>query len=228
MFVLAGRFEERAGSVQRDCGLGTMIFRPAGEPHEERFAQGHGRYISVALSDEWIALRELRAVRERPGIALHDDAFAELGRGLADELHRADAWSAASIESLVLESLVRIGRDAPASALPPRWIAAVCDALREDPAARHAVADLARIAGVHPAHFARTFRRHVGTTPAAYVRMLRLDEARRLIETTDAPLAAIAAATGFADQSHLTRRIRRSTGATPTGLRRSVRPRGAF
>ena len=41
---------------------------------------------------------------------------------------------------------------------------------------------------------------------------------------TDRPLAEIAAATGFTDQSHFTRRFRQTTGLTPDAYRRRFRP----
>jgi AraC-like DNA-binding protein len=40
------------------------------------------------------------------------------------------------------------------------------------------------------------------------------------------PLADVALMAGFADQSHMTRALRRSTGTTPAGLRRLFTPGG--
>ncbi|KQQ50522.1 GlxA family transcriptional regulator [Plantibacter sp. Leaf314] len=45
--------------------------------------------------------------------------------------------------------------------------------------------------------FVRAFRSAIGTTPAAWVRARRLDEARRLLETTDLPVDQVAVACGF-------------------------------
>ncbi len=60
----------------------------------------------------------------------------------------------------------------------------------------------------------RRFARATGLPPAAHARMVRLDRARRLIANGVAPAEA-AAATGFADQSHLGRLFRESYGTTP-------------
>ncbi len=47
----------------------------------------------------------------------------------------------------------------------------------------------------------------------------RVDEARSLLQHTNASIAAIALQTGFADQSHLTRTMRKRLGVTPGEVR---------
>ena len=78
----------------------------------------------------------------------------------------------------------------------------------------------AREAGVHPAHLSRAFRDRYRETIHGRVRRLRLEwAARRLVESDD-PIAGIALAAGFADQSHLTRALKAHTGLTPAAYRR--------
>jgi AraC family transcriptional regulator len=71
------------------------------------------------------------------------------------------------------------------------------------------VAALARIAGRSPFHFTRVFTRSVGMTPHRYVVHLRLQHAIALVRSGQSSLAEIAARTGFADQSHSSRWVRR-------------------
>ena len=80
--------------------------------------------------------------------------------------------------------------------------------------------ELAGAVGVHPSHLARSFRRHHGTSVAAYLRRERLRWACRLLSGTLMPLLEIAQEAGFADQSHLTRALRQATGLTPAAYRR--------
>ena len=68
---------------------------------------------------------------------------------------------------------------------------------------------LAKIAGRSPFHFTRVFARSVGMTPYRYVVHPRLQRAAELIRDSRHGLAEIAAATGVADQSHLSRWVRR-------------------
>ncbi|MGV9313381.1 GlxA family transcriptional regulator [Streptomyces sp. NPDC003691] len=72
-------------------------------------------------------------------------------------------------------------------------------------------------------HFARVFGRETGTTPAAYVEALRVETARRLLETTDRPLEQIALATGLRSVETLHRAFRRRISTGPAAYRRRFR-----
>jgi AraC family transcriptional regulator len=80
------------------------------------------------------------------------------------------------------------------------------------------VAALANIAGRSPFHFSRVFARSVGLTPHRYVVHLRLRRAIELVRERRSGLAEIAARTGFTDQSHLSRWVRRVHGVSLTQL----------
>ena len=80
------------------------------------------------------------------------------------------------------------------------------------------VATLANIAGRSPFHFSRVFSRSVGVTPHRYVVHLRMQRAVALVREGRSGLAEIAARTGFADQSHLSRWVRRVHGVSLTQL----------
>ena len=87
---------------------------------------------------------------------------------------------------------------------------------------------LAVIAGASPFHLHRLFRQGTGLTPHGFLVQARLREARRRLES-GAPVADVAAAAGFADQSHLTRSFKRFMGIPPGLYRRQTlagRPRG--
>lgn len=79
-------------------------------------------------------------------------------------------------------------------------------------------AALAKVAGRSPFHFTRIFARSVGMTPYRYVVHLRLQRACELMRKRRHRLADIAVATGFADQSHLSRWVRRVHGVSPSEL----------
>jgi AraC family transcriptional regulator len=73
---------------------------------------------------------------------------------------------------------------------------------------------LAGMAGRSPFHFTRVFSKSVGLTPHRYVVYLRVRRAIELARGGRHGLAEIAARTGFADQSHLSRWIRRIHGVS--------------
>src|SRR5262245_2614525 len=81
-----------------------------------------------------------------------------------------------------------------------------------------AVAMLAGIAGRSEFHFSRAFTRSVGVSPHRYLVHLRLQRALEMVREGCAGFAQIAACTGFADQSHLSRWVRRIHGLTLTQI----------
>jgi transcriptional regulator GlxA family with amidase domain len=81
----------------------------------------------------------------------------------------------------------------------------------------------ARVA-MSPRHFARVFREEVGATPAAYVERVRIEIARRLLETTDFPVDEIARTAGFGTPETTRRAFARRVGASPTEYRDRFRP----
>ena len=84
---------------------------------------------------------------------------------------------------------------------------------------RLTIAELAREAGLSVAHLTRLFRVDTGTTPAAFLRGLRMQRARLLVEQTSLPLAEVMAQVGVSDRSHFARNFRRSHGFSPRMLR---------
>jgi AraC-like DNA-binding protein len=74
--------------------------------------------------------------------------------------------------------------------------------------------ELGRLTNLSPFHLHRVFRRQTGMPPHAYQTQVRVNRAKQLL-LRGWPLAEVALATGFADQSHLTRHFRRLVGVTP-------------
>lgn len=82
------------------------------------------------------------------------------------------------------------------------------------------VAALAGLVGMGTTKFFAAFRDAFGTTPTRFVRRERLRRAQWLLENSRMSIADIAAATGFAGQSHLTVWLLEETGMTPHAYRR--------
>lgn len=223
--VLSGSLEERVGrSTEQGLALGIVV-KPAGLEHDDRFGAEGARTVQIALSAAASAALERRgevlatwrwipaAAAVAPFLRLIDALRSDDGAGVHD-----CAWDVLGALATVRDSADgRIGQRAPA------WLAAVRTAVDDDPAAGHRVADLAAAAGVHPVHLAREFRRYYATGVAEHLQRRRLQLAAELLAVSDVPIAAVAARSGFADQSHLGRQLRRRAGITPGELRRATR-----
>ncbi|MFE3756506.1 GlxA family transcriptional regulator [Nocardia tengchongensis] len=81
------------------------------------------------------------------------------------------------------------------------------------------VSELAARAGMSERHFARAFRTETGCTPAAFVEDLRVEAARRLLESTELTIGAIARQVGYRHGETLHRVFTRRLATTPERYR---------
>ncbi len=87
---------------------------------------------------------------------------------------------------------------------------------------RARIATVARAAALSMRGLQTRFLAQVGLTPKELARVLRLQATLCALDS-DTPLAEVADASGFSDQSHVTREVRRITGLSPSRLREALR-----
>jgi transcriptional regulator GlxA family with amidase domain len=92
--------------------------------------------------------------------------------------------------------------------------------LAEHYATRNPVAAMVEQSGLPPTTLARRFRLATGYTPIEYVQALRIEEAKQIIETTDASIETIGEQVGYEDPVSFRRLFRRKSGVTPAKYRR--------
>jgi transcriptional regulator GlxA family with amidase domain len=80
--------------------------------------------------------------------------------------------------------------------------------------------DMALAGGMSPRNLARRFQEATRLTPAEYLRMVRLETAKRLLETNDAPLDRVAERVGYSDTRAFIRAFGAVVGLSPGTYRR--------
>lgn len=171
-------------------------------------------YLDPALVQEALGGRPLPFVAD-PVIRAHEVDPALAGY-LADIDDPLDDVEAVEITSVIAELLHRHAAQRPCRQPPLHLdgLRRVRDLVRDDPTTRHPVSRLEEVSGLDRWTLARQFRAAFGTSPTRYRTMRQLDLVRRLLRA-GRPLAEVATAAGFADQSHLTRMFKRAYGLTP-------------
>ena len=109
---------------------------------------------------------------------------------------------------------------APSDAAGPHErLARAVELARHRFAEKVTVGQLAEAADVTVAQLERSCRRVLGLTPKQLIMRFRVEEALRLLATTDRPLSEIAPLCGYYDQAAFTRHFRRVVGFGPAGWR---------
>jgi AraC-like DNA-binding protein len=135
----------------------------------------------------------------------------ELAGGLG-ELHLVAAaaalrWALAHLEAASAAEIGDSARERIEEV--ERW-------MREHPGRRTSLTELARRAGLSVPHFSMLFRQRFGCAPMEYFLRWKIRQACTLLETTEWPIARVAAESGFADALYFSRKFRKMMGLPPT------------
>ncbi|MDQ2687949.1 MAG: helix-turn-helix domain-containing protein [Armatimonadota bacterium] len=178
-------------------------------PLRRAVGEGGGRWLHLtpdALASVAEMLAELRAERQT-----QPPSGAWLSRALFVRLLIHLSRRYAAIESP--------SRGQPAAGGHEATVAAAVRFLDEHFAEPIRVERLAASVFLSPDHFTRVFASAMGRTPSDYLRHLRLERAKSLLQTTDAPISEIAALSGFGEPAYFTRAFRAALGLTPRQFR---------
>jgi AraC family transcriptional regulator len=118
-------------------------------------------------------------------------------------------------ENLLEDAVGDLARAAHASAVE-RVVATMRERLGE----ALTLQDLADVAHLSPYYFARVFRDMTGIPPAEYLAALRVQEAKRLLLTTQASVTDVCFEVGYTGLGTFTARFARLVGVSPGRLRR--------
>jgi len=111
----------------------------------------------------------------------------------------------------------------PTNGLTRRQLRATIDFINSNLASDLSLADIAAVAGMSASHLKTLFKRSTGLPVHQYVMRQRVDRAVDLISAGRLRLSAAALQSGFADQSHMARCMRRIRGVTPSDVVRNAR-----
>jgi transcriptional regulator GlxA family with amidase domain len=223
---------ERAKRVRRigSICIGAFILAEAGILKDQRVVT-HWRYCSE-LSRRFPNLRvELNPIFIKEG-NIYTSAGVSAGIDLALALTEEDwGFKAANSVARELVLFMRRGGDQaqystvmreqekvsePGFRNLPAWAMANLDSKLN-------VEALAQFAAMSPRTFIRRFQKQFKMTPAVWVKLLRVEAARDLLESTSDGLKHIAISTGFRDELNLRRAFVAHFGVSPRNYRKNVR-----
>lgn len=214
VLVQKGQYLSRVAGKERFNGPGDVLLYTAGTVHEEWvvdespvltwsccfWGSCFGSHESVFRHDVHGTIQDLLA--KLSGYYLQHEwnngfnqLFQQVLHEMVVELGRLPSW-----DSHTMVDRVR---------------AYIRSRLTED----FTVRSLASVAGLSKAYFARQYSALTGRTPMGDVRFLRIEEAARLITTTQLPLHEVAPMVGMANAYHLSRLLKTLLGVGVRELR---------
>lgn len=219
--VLSGQIRERTTVGEHEAGPGSVVLKPTGTRHADRFGPSGAQVLLVDLGAEGVDAEETAPASAATVLDewrwLEGGALSRALFGLWRAYGQSPAKIGRHVEE-VLYSLPGLVEEEP----PPRrasgapsWLVRTRARIRAEFDDPPLVRELATEAGVHPTHLTRRFKAHFGMTVTGLVRRVRVREAARLMAADDRPLARVALDAGFADQSHFCRVFKAETGLTP-------------
>jgi len=218
--VTRGAQKSFSGRGMVEACAGDLITVNPNEVHDGAPLGDTGRswkilYLAPGLAADLLRDSSRAGALEFSAPVLHDghlaEAFARAYAAATSTLPAARLAAEQHLLGLMSQTLLR--RPAPdARAAAPTAVAQ--SMMEDDPLADWSLADLATACGLSRFQLVRSFARNTGFTPHAFLLHRRILLARRLIAGGMA-LADAAAASGFADQSHMTRVFVRKYGVAP-------------
>lgn len=191
--VLSGGYEECGSRGRFRVRPGDVLLHDAFDAHLDRFDRTGAETFNIALP---------RRIACSLAQIADPDAIVRLAQV---DSHAAGLTLCAQIAPCALGS--------------GDWPDQLAGDLLDDPDCR--LGDWAQAHGLAGETVSRGFARVFGLSPAAFRAEARARRALAMIVDSVAPLAAIAAETGFADQAHMSRAIRALTGVPPGRWRTS-------
>jgi AraC family transcriptional regulator len=199
----------------------AAVTHPAGEAHENHFDASGGMCLSIFSDVSQVQSWDL--VTQNHDVSTITET-RELGAAFSHHLQHYDRFehcAALSFAELTLQLLRCLSSHAERGRLHLEGVWRALDAINDDPVHAWTTDELSRVARLHPTHLARQVKKITGQTFGEHLRRRRTLKAIELLMTRQRSVAEVAHSCGFADQSHLTRTVRRLTGVTPGALHAS-------
>jgi AraC family transcriptional regulator len=203
---------------------GEMTLMPSGMPSEWSWNSACDRLDVMLPADVFGDESALLDVVDRR--VFRDSEMETICRSLYREVSLGEMADRLFVESLVMQLgvlLLRRHATAPkeARSMSPAGLTrgqarGVLDYIESNLSRELTLRELAGTASLSPHHFARMFKRTIGTAPHRYVVERRVEHAKRMLRTSGTSLVEVGLSMGFCNQSHFTSTFSRVVGVTPT------------
>jgi len=210
---LLGGYDELCDDGSVSVQGPAAVVHPAGRCHSNCIHARGMETFSIEFDPNWLRDSSLKPKLDQSYYCV-GGSVALAGRSLA-QLWADPATSEAHLQNATA-CFVHLATAVP-QRTTPNWLGRARKRLESSE--RATAAELANELGLNPRWLAHAYRSLTGEGLHETLRRRRVEHAVQLLRSTDEPIAEVAAAAGFCDQSHLNRSLRLLTGRTPVQIR---------
>jgi len=202
----------------KDPALDTLavIVRGADTDHHELAPQCSGFWaVSAGLAHNYGDDRELLEI----GMILYDALYSWAGH-LQDVRHTQQPFEhlLLNVFHTYLKQKPGVGKKVPA------WVQELKDTIQDHIDDNLTLKELSKGLDINPSYLSREFSKYFEDLSfGEYIRKLRIEKAKELMENPAYSLTEIAYLTGFSDQSHFTRIFKKHTGQSPSDYKKMLK-----
>lgn len=201
---------------QIHCVPGTVLFQNWQDPHYNAKHSETARGFHLEIKQEWLESHDLQVELPRGNNEIMDPKLLELFLKAHLEIQDTDTFSPQVMQDLIWQMLNQLSNYKHRFEKgKPDWILRAAEMVEELHPDQLKLENVSKEIGLHPVYFCREFPRHFQSSFGDYVRRTKLKRSLPLLAAYELPLAQIAFACGFADQSHFTRCFKKRYGITP-------------
>jgi AraC-like DNA-binding protein len=222
--LLSGVAAEVIDRHKRDLLAQDLLFTPAFEQHAYTFRHD-GRWLNMQYSPAWLArVSERKPELPVSSMVIRNSSALAWANRVRTEVRQPDSVSSMAIDGAMILMIAEMARTRiDEEGTRPRWLKTVEEAIEAHIKEPPSTEELAAMAGVHPSHLLRVFRKYNRATISNFIRQRRIELARMQVALGQIPLSVIALDAGFSDQSHFTRVFKTAFGETPGQYGRALR-----
>lgn len=214
---------------------GDISVTPAGIRYSAHWEE-ELEYLTVFLTDDYLKRATIDfEANWNARIVLtcgpQDPLVRSIGLALAEEIDSDQPTGKLYAESLVNTLAVHLLRhyssdslvdDLHFGGLPAHKLRRATEFIEENLERDLELAEIAQSVDLSPYHFARSFKQTTGFTPIQFLMQRRIEQAKRLLAESEAPIVEVGLSVGFKNQSHFTTLFRKLTSLTPKAYRNAA------
>jgi AraC family transcriptional regulator len=211
--VLAGSLVEKTAGTEAVGNTGSVIIKPNHALHENRFGDKPVTLLTVSLKDDAVFSRYFDSWQ----FLNHPKIYVKAVK-IWTELRkvRNECQLNSSLRLFTSEVLPQYEDNDNCF----YWYKQLKNLLTQDLTEPESISIISQRIALHRVYMGRKFKKFSGTSPSEYRHFAKTASALVELLVTDKSISSIAFDNGFADQSHLTRTIKRQLGFTPAKFRK--------